>query len=72
LLIAAERCVRAIGVVAIGPDAARLDLAAEAITSVGVATPHAGAEPAERIIGDLERFAPAKVGRVCAFARAEG
>src|SRR3984957_17514890 len=56
LLVAAERRMCGIGVVAIGPDAARLDRAAEAVAAIGVAAPHARAETVEGVIGDRERF----------------
>src|SRR5271154_4652969 len=56
LLVAAERRMRGIGVVAIGPDAASLDRAAEAVAAIGVAAPHAGAETVERVIGDRQRL----------------
>src|SRR6185312_10758607 len=48
LLIAAERRVRRVEVVAIGPHPSRLDAAAHAIGAVDVAGPHAGAEAVER------------------------
>src|SRR5690348_11298649 len=44
LLVAAERRMRGIGVVAIGPHAPSLDRAAEAVAAIGVAAPHAGAK----------------------------
>ena len=56
LLVAAERRVRRIGVVAVGPDAAGLDGAAEAVGARAVAGPDAGAEAVERVVGDGERF----------------
>src|SRR4029077_19595593 len=56
LLVAAERRMRGIGVVAIGPDAAGLDRAAESVAAIGVAAPDAGAKAVERVVGDRERF----------------
>src|SRR5579872_5627771 len=54
LLVAAERGVRRVGVIAIGPDASGLDRAAEAIGTVDVARPHTGAEAVERVIGNRQ------------------
>src|SRR3569623_573194 len=56
LLVAAECRVRGIGVVAIGPDPASLDGAAEAVAAVGVAAPDAGPQAVQRVVGDLQRF----------------
>src|SRR5271165_126668 len=56
LLVAAERRVRRIGVVTVGPDAARLDRAAEAVAAIDVAAPHTSAEAVQRVIGYRERF----------------
>src|ERR1700734_4362449 len=56
LLVAAERRMRRIGVVAIGPHAAGLDRAAEPVAAIGVAAPYAGAEAVERVVGDRKRF----------------
>src|SRR6516165_3733063 len=50
LLIAAERRMGGIGVVAIGPHAAGLDRAAEAVAAIGVAAPHARAKAVERVV----------------------
>mmetsp|Transcript_22780 Transcript_22780/g.66995 ORF Transcript_22780/g.66995 Transcript_22780/m.66995 type:complete len:305 (-) Transcript_22780:714-1628(-) len=52
LLVAAERGVRRVGVVAVDPDAARLDLARHRVRLVGVARPHAGAEAVHRVVCD--------------------
>mmetsp|Transcript_27116 Transcript_27116/g.79141 ORF Transcript_27116/g.79141 Transcript_27116/m.79141 type:complete len:412 (-) Transcript_27116:686-1921(-) len=52
LLVAAERRVRRVGVVAVDPDAARLDLARHRVRLVGVARPHAGAEAVHRVVCD--------------------
>src|SRR5205807_8256943 len=49
LLVAAERRMSGIGVIAVGPHAAGLDVAAEAVAGIGVAAPHAGTEAVERV-----------------------
>src|SRR5580704_14327801 len=59
-LVAAERGMRGIGVVAIGPHASRLDAAAQAVCKIDVARPHTGPEAVERVVGDFERL----LGRV--------
>ena len=56
LLVATERGVRRIGVVAIGPDPARLDGAAEPVQPAGIAAPDTGAETVERVVGDRQRL----------------
>src|SRR6202044_4040740 len=56
LLVTAERRMRGIGVVAIGPPPAGLDGAAETVAAVGVAAPDAGPEAVESVVGDRERF----------------
>src|SRR5690348_17336644 len=56
LFVAAESRMRRIGVVAVGPHAACLNLTAEAVGTGAVARPHAGTETVQRIVGDLERF----------------
>src|SRR5579859_5471484 len=56
LLVATERSMCRIRVIAVGPHAARLDLPAEAIGARTVACPYTGAQTVERIVGDLERF----------------
>src|ERR1700761_2524551 len=56
LLVAAERRVRRIGVVAVRPDAPGLDAAAHAEGGVHVARPHAGAEAVQGVVGDRQRF----------------
>src|SRR5690606_34717448 len=63
LLVAAEGRMGRVGMVAVGPDAAGLDVAAEAIGAVPVAGPDAGAEAVERVVGDLERFLLVLEGR---------
>src|SRR5262249_33513550 len=63
LLVAAERRVRGIGVIAIGPDAAGLDRAAEAVAAIGVAAPDAGAEAVQRVVGDRQGFVIGLEGR---------
>ena len=55
-LVAAERGVGRVLVVAVGPHAAGLDRAAHPVGPVGVARPDAGAEAVERVVGDLERL----------------
>src|SRR5690349_15861796 len=49
LLVAAERCVRRVGVVAVGPHTAGLDRTTHAEGGVAVAGPDAGAEAVERV-----------------------
>src|SRR5438105_1969391 len=44
LLIAAERRVRGVGVIAVRPHATGLDLAAGTVAAVAIAGPHAGAQ----------------------------
>ena len=63
LLIAAKGRVSGIGVIAIGPDAARLYRAAEAVAAVHVAAPHARAKAIERVVGDFERVVVVLEGR---------
>src|SRR6516162_729562 len=56
LFVAAKRCMRGVGVVAVGPDPARLDRPAEAVATIGVAAPDPGAEAIQRIIGNRQGF----------------
>src|SRR6185369_16951192 len=63
LLVSAERGVRRIGVIAIGPDPARLDGAAEAVEPARIAAPDTGAETVERVVGDRERLVIILEGR---------
>jgi hypothetical protein len=56
LLVAAERRVRRVDVVAVGPDAAGLDAAAEPVGGVDVARPDAGAQAVERVVRQLQRL----------------
>ena len=56
LLVTAERSVRRIGMVAIGPDAAGLDGAAEAVEPARIPAPDTGAKTLERVVGDRERL----------------
>mmetsp|Transcript_22781 Transcript_22781/g.67000 ORF Transcript_22781/g.67000 Transcript_22781/m.67000 type:complete len:201 (-) Transcript_22781:1207-1809(-) len=56
LLVAAERGVRRVGVVAVDPDAARLDGARHRVHLVGVAGPHARAEAVDGVVGDGDRL----------------
>ena len=55
-LVAAEGGVGRVEVVAVGPDAAGLDAAPHPVGGVAVAGPDAGAEPVERVVGDVERL----------------
>src|SRR5215470_11845158 len=52
LLVAAECRMCGVGVIAVGPDAPRLNRATETIEPVRVTTPDAGAEAIERVVGD--------------------
>src|SRR5450759_2597521 len=52
LLVSAERRMCGISVITIGPDAARLYGAAEAVEPVGITAPDTRAEPIERVVGD--------------------
>src|SRR5712691_7449047 len=63
LLVAAEGGMRRIGMIAIGPDAARLDGAAEAIEPARIAAPDTGTEAVERVVGDRERLVVIPEGR---------
>src|SRR5947207_4836976 len=54
LLVAAERRMCGIGVIAVGPDAARLDGAAEAVKPVGIAAPDTRAQAVQRVVGDRQ------------------
>src|SRR6516225_11676047 len=54
LLVSAERRMRRIGVIAVGPHASRLDRAAETVEPVGVPAPDARAEAIERVVGDRQ------------------
>src|SRR6478609_5805308 len=55
LLVAAERRVRGIGVVAVGPYPACLDIATRPVGGVAVTAPHAGTQPVEGVVGDRDR-----------------
>ena len=59
-LVAAERGVRRVLVVAVGPHAPGLDRAAHPERAAAVTRPHAGAEPVQRVVGDLERLASSR------------
>src|SRR5438445_9396211 len=50
LLVAAKGRMRGIGVIAVGPDPAGLDRAAEPVGAVAVAGPDTGAEAVERVV----------------------
>src|SRR5215470_14775623 len=54
LLVAAERRMCGIGMIAVGPDASGLDRATEAIEPVRVTTPDASAQAIERVVGDRQ------------------
>src|SRR6202042_708719 len=54
-LVSAERGMRRVGVIAIGPDPAGLDRTSKLVGAVAVAGPDAGAEPVQRVVGDFER-----------------
>src|SRR6516165_144470 len=56
LLIAAERGVRRIGMVTVGPHPARLDCAPEPVAAVYVAAPNAGAQAVQRVVGYRQRL----------------
>ena len=55
LLVAAERRVRGIDVVAVDPHPAGLDVAAGPVGGVAVAAPHPGAQAVEGVVGDRDR-----------------
>ena len=70
LLVAAERRMRRVEMIAIGPDPTGLDRAAEAIGAAPVAGPDAGAKAVKRVVSDrqrlvviLERASPTGRGR---------
>src|SRR5208283_2809698 len=50
LLVAAERGVRRVGVVAVGPDPAGVDVAAGPVGGVSAAGPDTGAEPVQGVV----------------------
>src|SRR5450755_2919563 len=56
VLVAAERGVGWVLVVAVGPHAAGLDRASHPERAAAVPRPHSGAEPVRRVVGDLERL----------------
>src|ERR1700682_4375045 len=55
LLVAAKSSVRRIGVIAIRPYAAGLNLASELVGTIAISGPHACAEAVKRVVGDCER-----------------
>src|SRR5207244_9891424 len=63
LLVAAECGVGRIGMIAVGPDPARLDRPAEAVTAIGVTAPDTGAEAVKRVVGDRQRLVIVLEGR---------
>src|SRR5450631_1028539 len=56
LLVSAERRMCGISVITVGPDAARLYCAAEAVEPVGITAPDTRAEAIERVVGNRKRF----------------
>src|ERR1700681_3391826 len=54
LLVAAERRMRGVGVVAVGPHSAGFDVAAGAVGSVAVAAPDPGTQAVEGVVGDRD------------------
>ena len=58
LLVAAEGRVRRVGVVAVDPDAARLDRARHLVRLVRVARPDAGAQAVDGVVGDGDGLLP--------------
>src|SRR6202046_3680161 len=54
LLVATERSVRRVGVVAVRPDPPGLDVAAGPVGGVGVTGPDTGAEAVQRVVGGLD------------------
>jgi hypothetical protein len=56
LLVAAERRMRGIDVIAIRPDPAGLNGATEPVGSGAIPRPDSGAEAIERVIGNRQRF----------------
>ena len=63
LLVAAERRMRGVGVVAVRPDPSRLDGAAHPVAGIAVARPNTRAETVERVVGDRQRFGLGLEGR---------
>src|SRR5450631_4037533 len=55
-LIAAERRVRRVLVITVGPHTTGLDRAAHPERAAAVTSPHAGTEPVQRVVGDLQRL----------------
>ena len=60
-LVAAESRVRRVGVVAIGPHPAGLDVAAHAVGAGAVAGPYTGTQAIDRVVGDLQGASSLKV-----------
>src|SRR5271166_5401539 len=56
LLVAAERRMGRVGVIAVGPDAPGLNRTTEAIGPIAVAGPDSGAEAIQGVVGDFQRF----------------
>src|SRR6476619_3408124 len=56
LLVAAERGVRRVQVIAVGPHPSRLDRATHPVARVGVAAPQARAKAVQRVVRDGERI----------------
>src|SRR6478752_9092114 len=55
LLVAAERRVGRVGVVAVGPHPASLDITARAVGGVAIARPDPGPEAIQGVVGDRDR-----------------
>ncbi len=56
LLVATERGMRRVKVVAVGPHAPGLDPTAHAVGTVDIAGPHAGTQAELGVVGDCQRF----------------
>ncbi len=56
LFIAAERRMRRVDMIAVGPHATGFNAATHAIGEVGIPRPHPGAETKLGLIGDSQRF----------------
>src|SRR5579872_3715755 len=56
LFVSAECGVGGVGVIAVDPNTACLNAAAQVVAAVGIPTPQACAEPIECVVGDFERI----------------
>src|ERR1700682_1878396 len=54
LLVAAERRMGRVQVVAVGPHPAGLDIAPGPVSGIAVAAPHPGPQPVEGVVGDAD------------------